>query len=151
MAGSAGISFFDLIANLKNVSSGKMFGFSLQIFGNRSVDTAACDNAFNVLMGLGVNGLSRTNDENLFAAILGLTKMATNLHHKLDTESSGLGNGTVDVGWDSCPTSNAAGRLSDAGVDKVISGIGLIFRKSCGAWSGIDLRFCGINFDRCSE
>lgn len=126
--GKCGISFFDLIANLKGVSSSKMFEFSLQIFGNRSVNVAACDNSFNVLMNLGTSGVSRTNDENLFAAVLGLTKMATNLHVKLDTENAGLGNGTVDAGWDSCNSGAAVG-LTDAQVDKVISGVGLIFEN----------------------
>lgn len=127
--GKCGILFLNLINSLKNVSSSKMFEFSLQIFGGQNVDATACDNAFTTLMSLGTSSLSRTNDQNLFAAILGLTKMAVNLHRKFDTDVAGLGDGVVDVGWDSCPDSAAANRLSDAEVDKVISGVGLIFEN----------------------
>ncbi|WII72876.1 hypothetical protein QJS83_03200 [Bdellovibrio sp. 22V] len=127
--GKCGIDFFELVNQLKNVSSSKMFEFALQIFNGKVVDVAACDNAVAVLRSIGTTAAARTNSQNLFAAILGLTRMATTLHAKLDTESSGLGNGIVDAGWDSCTNSSAAGRLSDAEVDKIVTGVGLIFEN----------------------
>ncbi|MEN0058293.1 MAG: hypothetical protein AAGB31_05625 [Bdellovibrio sp.] len=127
--GKCGISLFDLIGNLKNVTSTKMFEFSLQIFAGKVVNTASCDNAFNTLMGLGSSSVNRTADQNLFAAILGLTKMSTHLHAKFDTDNGGMGNGVVDVGWNSCTASNSTLRLSDSEVNKIISGVGLIFEN----------------------
>lgn len=127
--GKCGILALDLIASLNEATSSKMFEVSLQIFGGQSVDTSACDNSFDTLMSISSDSTQRTSDQNLFAAILGLSKMATNIHVKFDTESSGLGDGVVDAGWDSCPDSTDPARLSDAEVKKIISGVGLIFEN----------------------
>ncbi|KHD89275.1 MAG: hypothetical protein OM95_04345 [Bdellovibrio sp. ArHS] len=127
--GKCGISFFDLIDSLKNVSSTKMFEFVLQLYANRVVDVASCDNAISVLQGIGAAPAQRTSQQNAFAAILGLTRMATTLHAKFDTESSGLGDGLVDAGADSCAIADTAGRLSDADMNRIITGLGLVFEN----------------------
>lgn len=127
--GKCGISFFDLIKSLKSVTSTKMFEFALQLYANKIVDVAACDNAITVLKSIGATAVSRTTSQNSFAAILGLTRMAATLHSKLDTDFAGLGDGIVDAGSDPCAISAAAGRLSDAEVNKVVSGVGLIFEN----------------------
>lgn len=126
--GKCGISFLSLVNSLKNVSSAKMFEFALSIFAGTTVDLTACDNAYTTLVSLGT-AATRTNGQNLFAAILGLTKMAATLHAKFDTELSGVGNGLVDAGWDSCEISSAVNRLSDDEVNRIVSGVGLIFEN----------------------
>lgn len=126
--GKCGISFLNLINSLKNVSSTKMFEFALQIYVGSTVDLTACDNAYTTLVSLGT-AATRTNDQNLFAAILGLTRMSATLHAKMDTDLAGLGNGVVDAGWDSCAVSSAVNRLSDAEMDRIVSGLGLIFEN----------------------
>lgn len=127
--GKCGISFFDLIHSLSNVSSTKMFEFALQLYAGKVVDVTACDNAIAVLKSIGATAAERTNQQNAFAAILGLTRMATTIHAKFDTESSGLGDGIVDAGADSCAIADVAGRLSDTDMNRIISGVGLVFEN----------------------
>lgn len=127
--GQCGISFFDFINNLKSVSSSKMFEFSLQMFGGRVVNQEACDSAVDTLISLGATAASRTTNQNVFAAILGLTRMSTTLHAKFDQEFSGLGNGVVDAGWDSCNTADTAQTLSDEEMNRVVTGAALIFEN----------------------
>jgi hypothetical protein len=93
------------------------------------VDTASCLNSEVVLKQLGATYASRTNNQNLFATMLGFAKMGTYLHSKFDNESSGSGNGTVDVGWDSCTAGAATLKLSDAEVTQVILGLGMLFEN----------------------
>lgn len=126
--GKCGINFLSLINSLKNVTSTKMFEFALQIFVGSTVDLTACDNAYTTLVSLGTAS-ARTSSQNLFAAILGLTQMSATLHAKMDTDLAGLGDGVVDVGWDSCAISSAANRLSDDEVNKIVTGVGLIFEN----------------------
>ncbi|KYG62099.1 hypothetical protein AZI85_07830 [Bdellovibrio bacteriovorus] len=127
--GKCGISFFDLVQALKGVSSTKMFEIALQIFQGQVTDVAACDNAVAVLMSIGTTAAQRTNDQNLFAAILGLTRMATTLKSKFDIDAAGLGDGVPDAGAEACTVSAAAGKLSDAEVDRIVTGVGLVFEN----------------------
>lgn len=128
-AGKCGLSFVTLLDGL-STSTGGVFKLALGSFGGIAVDTAACDSAVGILQDLGTS-TQRTQNQNLYAAILGLTKMGVNLHKTLDIESSGVGNGSVDVGWDSCqePGVSTPGQLTDAEVKKVIAGMGLIFEN----------------------
>lgn len=143
--GKCGISFLNLINSLKNVSSTKMFEFALQIYAGRTVDLTACDNAYTTLVSLGT-AATRTNDQNLFAAILGLTQMAATLHAKLDTDVAGVGDGIVDAGWDSCEVSSAANRLSDDEVNKIVTGVGLIFENLAALGSALTAGTAGSAF-----
>lgn len=128
-AGKCGMSFVTLISGMSSASGG-IFKIALGAFGGIVVDTAACDSAVTVLQGLGTS-TTRTQNQNLYAAILGLAKLGVNLHASMDQESSGAGDGAVDAGWDSCPApgSSTAGQLTDAEVKKVIVGVGLIFEN----------------------
>lgn len=145
--GKCGISFFDFVNNLKNVSSTEIFKFTLQLFKERTVDVDACDNAIATLRTIGATAAERTSDQNLFAAILGLTRMGTTLHARFDTESSGLGDGTVDAGWNSCEISSAAQRLSDADMNRIVSGLGLIFENLTALGDALTSGSAGTAFD----
>jgi hypothetical protein len=127
--GQCGISFFDFVEGLKSATSTKMFEMVMQIFAGRAVNSTACDNSLAVLHSLGGTAATRTNSQNLYAAILGLTRMATTLRAKFDTDASGLGNGTVDAGWNSCTAASVANRLSDADLDRIVTGVGLVFEN----------------------
>lgn len=126
--GKCGISFLSIVSQLKNVASTKMFEFALQLFAGTTVDLTACENAYTTLVSLGT-AAQRTNNQNLFAAVLGLTRMAAAIHAKMDTDVAGVGDGIVDVGWDSCAISDSANRLSDSDVNSVVSGVGLVFEN----------------------
>lgn len=127
--GKCGISFFDFINNLKKTTSNRMFVFSLQLFAGRAVDMEACDLSLETLHSISEDPSERTNQQNLFAAILGLTRMATTLRAKFDVDASGLGDGIVDATSSACVNSSSALRLSDTEVDRIVAGVGLIFEN----------------------
>lgn len=128
-AGKCGLTFVELVNGLSN-SSGGIFKIALGAFGGIKVDTSACDSAVSVLASLGTS-TQRTQNQNLYAALLGLTKLGVNLHKSMDRESSGVGDGAVDAGWDICqkPVTSTAGQLTDLEVKKVIASVGLIFEN----------------------
>lgn len=144
--GKCGISFLSMLSKLKNVSSTKMFEFALQLFSGTTVDLTACDNAYTALASLGTSA-QRTNNQNLFAAILGLTRMAAAIHAKMDTDAAGVGDGIVDVGWDSCEISSAVNRLSDSDVNSVVSGVGLVFENLTALGSALTSGTAGSAFE----
>lgn len=144
--GKCGISFFDMIQALKNVNSTKMFDIALKIFDQKVVNVAACDAAINVLHNLGATAAERTGSQNTFAAILGLTRMGTTIKAKMDRESSGLGNGQVDAGWNSCEISDATLRLSNADMNRVASGVGLMFENLVALGESLTSGSAGASF-----
>lgn len=145
-AGKCGLSFVNLFKGLANMSaSDSLFVMVLKPFAGVSVDPAACELSETILKDLGATYASRTNDQNLFATMLGFAKMGTYLHSKFDVDTGGIGDGGVDVGWDSCPASASTLRLEDAEVDGVILGLGMLFENLAaltaaisGANSGVD-------------
>lgn len=128
-AGKCGLSFVTLIDGLSTATGG-IFSMALGTFGGIVVDTASCDSAVQILQSFGTS-TERTQNQNFYAAILGLAKLGVNLHATLDQETSGAGDGTVDVGWDSCqePATTTLLQLTDAEVKKAITGVGLIFEN----------------------
>lgn len=145
--GKCGISFFDFVNTLKDVSSTEVFKFTLQLFKEQTVDVEACDNAIATLRTIGATAAERTSDQNLFAAILGLTRMGTTLHARFDTESSGLGDGNADAGWNSCEVSSAAQRLSNDDMNRIVSGLGLIFENLTALGDALTSGSAGTAFD----
>ncbi|MGZ3775950.1 MAG: hypothetical protein ACXVCN_19710, partial [Bdellovibrio sp.] len=143
--GKCGISFLNMVNSLKSVSSTKMFVFALSLFAGSTVNLAACDNAYATLVSLGAAS-TRTNNENLFAAILGLTEMGATLHSKFDTDLAGAGDGIVDAGWDSCTISTVTNKLSDAEVNRIVAGIGLIFENITALGSALSAGTAGTAF-----
>ncbi len=145
--GKCGISFLNLINNLKTAQSTEMFKIALGLFTNTNVNVAACDLAIDTLHSIGATAADRQSEHNLFAAILGITRMGTTLHSKFDKESGGLGDGTVDVGWNSCVVSNAALRLSDDDMNRIVSGVGLIFENLAALGDQLTSGSAGSSFD----
>lgn len=144
-AGKCGLSFVTLINGLSTATGG-IFSMALGAFGGVTVDTASCDSAVTILQSLGTS-VQRTQNQNFYAAILGLAKLGVNLHNTLDQETSGAGDGTVDAGWDSCPDPGAstAGRLTDAEVKKAITGVGLIFENVATLVTAMGTGNAGVN------
>jgi len=144
-AGQCGLNFVNLYKGFENMSAtDSLFVLVLKPFSGSIVTPASCELSLAVLKQLGATYADRTNDQNLFGTLLGFTKMGSYLHSKFDLEASGAGNGSVDAGWDSCPTSAASLRLSDAQVDGVILGMGLMFENlaaltaALGSNAGVD-------------
>lgn len=150
-AGKCGVTFFDLIDGLTNSPSPQIFPYFMGIFEGVTLDTASCDTAIQIMQSLGTVG-QRTNDENLYLALLGLTRIGTTLSAKLDQSPS---NGAIDSnstvcnnntggsetdGWSAQFKANpfnfpaAPGGmthfLTDNEVKKVIVGLGLIFENA---------------------
>lgn len=150
-AGKCGVTFFDLIDGLTNSPSPQIFPYFMGIFAGVTLDTASCDTAIQIMQGLGT-AAQRTNDENLYLALLGLTRIGTTLSAKFDQSPS---NGSIDSnstvcnnnasgaetdGWSasfkafpfdySAPPGAMTHYLTDAEVKKVIVGLGLIFENA---------------------
>ncbi len=136
-AGQCGLSFVTMVNGLSSASGG-IFSIAMASFGGLAVDPDSCDLAVAVLQGLGAAS-ERTANQNLYGAILGLTKLGVNLHQTLDTNPD---DGAVDSGvstavCDKTPTTLTAGKLTDAQVNKVIVGVGLIFENISALSAGL--------------
>lgn len=144
-AGKCGISITGLIQGL-GTFSGSVFSFSLSPFAGTIVDPSACDSAIAVLQSIG-SAATRNENQNVYGAILGLAKIGVNLHSTFDQESSGLGNGVVDATWNSCTAAatSTAGKLTDAEVKKIITGMGLIFENITALSSVIGATNAGVS------
>ncbi|MFM6929600.1 MAG: hypothetical protein ACKOX6_14115 [Bdellovibrio sp.] len=169
-AGKCGVTFFDLVDGLTNSPSPKIFPYFMGIFAGVTLNTASCDTAIQIMQSLGT-AAQRTNDENLYLALLGLTRIGTTLSAKLDQSPS---NGTIDSnstvcnnnasgaqtdGWAapfkafpfdfSDPAAGMTHYLTDAEVKKVIVGLGLIFENATALTAalggGSNLAMTGIN------
>lgn len=145
--GKCGISFLSLINNLKGANSSEMFKIALGLFTNTNVDVAACDLAIDTLHAIGATAADRKSEHNLFAAILGITRMGTTLHSRFDKDTGGLGDGNADLGWNSCTVSNAALHLSDDDMNRIVSGVGLIFENLAALGDELTSGSAGSAFD----
>lgn len=146
-SGKCGISFLNLINNLKSTQSSEMFKIALDLFDNTNVDVAACDLAIDTLHSIGATAPERSSDLNLFAAVLGIARMGTTLHSKFDKDSGGLGDGDADMGWNSCVVSSAALHLSDDDMNRIASGVGLIFENLAALGDELTSGSAGSSFD----
>lgn len=150
-AGKCGVTFFDLIDGLTNSPSPNIFPYFMGIFAGVTLDTASCDTAIQIMQGIGTVA-QRTNDENLYLALLGLTRIGTTLSAKfdqvdhngaLDSNSTVCNNnasGAETDGWSadfkafpfdfSAPPGGMTHYLTDVEVKKVAVGLGLIFENA---------------------
>ncbi|MGE5086307.1 MAG: hypothetical protein ACM3MG_08425 [Bacillota bacterium] len=150
-AGKCGVTFFDLISGLKNSPSPQIFPYFMGIFAGVTLDTPSCDTAIQIMQGIGTVA-QRTSDEDLYLALLGLTRIGTTLSAKFDQSPS---NGTIDSNSTVC-NNNASGAetdgwaaqfkaspfnfpsapaamthyVTDTEVKKIIVGLGLIFENA---------------------
>ncbi|HRO66951.1 MAG TPA: hypothetical protein PL182_05255 [Pseudobdellovibrionaceae bacterium] len=127
-AGKCGLDFLDFVSKLDQGSS----PFSLFMGGFRgvAVNVAHCQTAQNLIeTNFGATGVQREAllgariGGNLFMAVLGMTKIGTQLRAVADVDGAGgTGNGTVDAGFDACD----AGSISDTDLVNVGTGFALL-------------------------
>lgn len=142
--GKCGISFFDMIQALKTVNSNKMFDIALKIFAHKEVHVAACDAAIGVLHDIGLTAADRTANQNTFAAILGLTRMGTTIKAKIDPAS--LDTPHPGQNLNACENQNTPLYLSDADMDRIASGVGLIFENLAALGEALTSGSAGVSF-----
>lgn len=146
-AGKCGVNFLNLVNGLKGAtgSASQIFPYFLSVFAGVTVTPTACESAITLLQGLGPFA-SRTADENLFLAILGVARIATNLSLELDSVDK---NGIIDASSNIChewsganalypwpnpsaqytsypPPAKPAHFLLDLEMKRIASGVGLI-------------------------
>ncbi|HWU44439.1 MAG TPA: hypothetical protein VN132_13405 [Bdellovibrio sp.] len=149
-AGKCGVNFFNLMNGIKNASASasQLFPFFLGSFSGVTADPASCEKSITLLQSIGGPAV-RTSDENLFLAILGVARIATNLSAEIDVDH----NGTMDTSSDLChdwtsgsaahpwlatdpayalyppPAAKPSHYLTDADVQKIGAGMGLIIEN----------------------
>lgn len=128
--GKCGINFLQIVNRLTNTNQTKLFPLAMDLFSATDVDSAACENATDILSALGAVS-TRTTNENLFGAILGFAQIGTTLRERLDADDDGV----VDANVHICQSSGA---LADAHINRVSGGMGLIFENLAAIASEID-------------
>lgn len=116
-ASKCGLDFVNFVSSLAN-SSGSVFLFFMKKFQNVTVYPEFCYEAQKVIETFGVLSGSRTSEQNLFMAILGMAKMGTYLRSAADTNQDG----EVDSLYNSCESAS----ISTDYLRQVISGMGLV-------------------------
>lgn len=129
-AGKCGLDFVSLIQNLGMSSSAKLMTFFMGAMKNQIVSPADCDNAKTVMDTIAV----KDADQTLFYTILGMAKAGAWLRDKADQDNSGLGDGTIDAGFQPCK----AAQLPDTNVVKAIVGVGMVIENISSVSSELD-------------
>lgn len=116
LANKCGLDFISLLENLEgaDLSSSTLFVFFMRLFQSTSVDPASCDLAQAKMAEMS----SLSDDDHMFLAILGISKMGTYLRSLADTNQDG----STDGGYDSCST----GSFSNNNMNNFITGMGLV-------------------------
>lgn len=125
LAGKCGFDFITYFTNLgsASLSGSTIFKYFMNAFTGKSVSASYCALAQAKMEEIGSTPASRTSGQNLFMAILGMVKIGVYLRGLADVDgSNGLGDGSADATFDSCSTAS----LSDANLNQVITGLGLI-------------------------
>lgn len=124
-AGKCGLEFVTFVAGLASSNSiAQLYGFFMSAMKNKIVVPAACDSAQTILESFG-NAAARTADQNLFLTIIGMAKAGAWIRIKADQDNSGLGNGTMDAGFNPC--NNVS--FPDENVIKATVGLGLVLNN----------------------
>lgn len=119
-AGSCGVTFADVFESLATATGSPMY-FMMSSFTTKVLQPSRCHTAQQWIEQIG-NSASRTTTENVAMFLVGFGKVGTYLRNRADTNASGIGDGTVDVGYDSC--SNASLPIDE--VKQVMTGFGLM-------------------------
>ncbi len=119
-AGKCGLNFLTYVDNLKNASllGTTLFKYIMAGFTTTTVSPSHCDLAQAKMEEISALAAERTADENLFMAVLGMVKMGTYLRSLADVNQDGV----TDPTFNSCSTAS----LSDADLNSVITGMGLV-------------------------
>ena len=129
LAGKCGLNFINYMNALAaaNLGATTFFTFLMKAWGNTVIDPASCSAAEGKIKAIWAMD-SPSGSQQLFMAILSLVKIGTYVRSKADnTENAGLGNGTIDVAYDSCNAAAAPAthNLTDAEVAEVVTGFAL--------------------------
>ncbi len=116
-ASRCGLNFVTFVSSLTS-SSGSPFLFFMQKFQNVVVSPADCYEAQKVIETFGALSTSRSAEQNLFMAVLGMAKMGTYLRDAADTNQDGA----ADASYSSCNSSS----ISDDYLKQIMSGMGLV-------------------------
>ncbi len=125
LAGKCGFDFITYFNSLGSASltGSTIFKYFMNAFTGKSVSASYCALAQLKMEEIGSIPSARTSGQNLFMAILGMVKIGVYLRSLADVDgTNGLGDDTTDASFDSCSTAS----ISDANLNQVISGLGLI-------------------------
>ncbi len=125
LAGKCGLDFLAYFSALgsADLSSSTLFKYFMNAFTGKAVNPSYCTLAQAKIEEISTSPASRTSSQNLFMAILGMVKMGVYLRGDFDVNGTdNLGDGTVDSEPAICNTTP----MSDAHLDEVITGFGLL-------------------------
>lgn len=125
LAGKCGLDFLAYFSALgsADLSSSTLFKYFMNAFTGKTVNPNYCKLAQAKIEEISTSPAARTSSQNLFMAILGMVKMGVYLRGDFDVNGTGnLGDGTVDSEPAICNTTP----MSDADLDEVITGFGLL-------------------------
>lgn len=124
-AGKCGLEFVNLATSLASSNSvAQLYGFFMTAMKNKIVVPSACDSAQAIIESFG-NSAARTADQNLFLTIVGMAKAGAWIRIKADQDLSGLGNGTIDAGFNVCDST----AFPDQNVIQATVGLGLVLNN----------------------
>ncbi len=131
LAGQCGYTFFSIFGSLG--SGDPLFLSAMKAFQQKSYSLDKCTAARLKLEEISSDPALRSVDQNLFMLVLGFARIGGALRNDADIDSIGnLGDGAMDGGFNACTVgagNNADGELSDAEIDEVILGLGLVLQN----------------------
>lgn len=116
-ASRCGLNFVSFVSALSS-STGSAFLYFMKKFQNVKVVPSECYEAQKVIETFGASSTTRTTEQNLFMAVLGMAKMGTYLREVADADQDG----TTDSTYNSCDSTS----ISVDYLRQVISGMGLV-------------------------
>lgn len=116
-ASKCGLNFVTFVSALTS-STGSPFLFFMKKFQTVTVAPANCYEAQKVIETFGATSGTRTSEQNLFMAVLGMAKMGTYLRDAADVNQDG----EADATYNSCNSSS----ISNDYLRQVVSGMGLV-------------------------
>jgi hypothetical protein len=123
-AGQCGLNFINFIQGLSSASGTAVFTILMQAFTGIVVNPQKCVDSQATMATLSTLG----NDQLLFLAILGMTKVGTYVHDRADRTAT-TGDGVVDAGFSACTTTTSSTTLDDNDMKQVVTGFGLILQN----------------------
>lgn len=128
-AGHCGMHFIQLVTALGGSTSATVFKQLMNVYQSNATPTlSSCLRAENLMKSFGSASV-RTPDQNFFLLIYGFAKIGLFLRGLADVDQDG----NKDAGFNICST----GSLSDANVQEIFTGLGLILENFSGITSQI--------------
>lgn len=123
-AGQCGLNFINFVDGLSSASGTQMFGMMMQAFRGTPVNPLKCVDSQATMATLS----TVTDDQLLFLAVLGMTKVGTYLRARADQNGTN-GDGTTDAGFDPCSTTTSSTSLDDNDMKQLITGFSLAIQN----------------------